>query len=161
MTKQQVHKRIQRLRKEVERHRHLYYVLDKPKISDAAWDSLNKELERLERQYPELAGKNLVTERVGGTPLAKFTKVTHSRPILSLQDVFSISEVQEWEARNQKLLGQKIEEFYCELKLDGLTVVLTYRHGKFIRGATRGDGRIGEDATNNLKTIKSIPLELD
>lgn len=160
MTKSEAKKRIDKLIDEINHHRHLYHVLDQQDISDAALDSLKKELENLEKQFPEFLRNDSPSQRVGGKALDKFVKVTHSSKVLSLVDAFKIEDIYDWQERNEKLLGQKIKGYYSELKLDGLTVVLTYKNGVFWRGATRGDGKVGEDVTNNLKTIESIPLSL-
>lgn len=160
MTKVEAKKRINKLIDEINHHRHLYHVLDKQEISDSALDSLKKELESLEKQFPEFLRSDSPSQRVGGQALGKFVKVTHSSKVLSLVDAFKIEDIHDWQERNEKLLGQKVKGYYSELKLDGLTVVLTYKNGVFWRGATRGDGKVGEDVTNNLKTIESIPLSL-
>ena len=153
-------KRIDKLIKEIQHHRYLYHVLDKQEISDAALDSLKRELAELEEKFPSLLRVDSPTQRVGGVPLGKFVKVRHSTKILSLVDAFNSQDLYDWQERNEKLLRQKIKGYYAELKLDGLTVVLTYKDGIFWRGATRGDGQTGEDVTNNLRTIDSIPLSL-
>ena len=156
----QARERISKLKKEIERHRYLYHVLDKQEISDAALDSLKNELVQLETEFPQLLTADSPSQRVGGKPLAKFTKVRHSKPVLSLQDYFAPAELGEWQKRNEKLLGHTLSQYYCELKLDGLTIVLTYRKGVLERAATRGDGQIGEDVTHNIRTVESIPLRL-
>lgn len=156
----QARERISKLKKEIERHRYLYHVLDKQEISDAALDSLKNELVQLETEFPQLLTADSPSQRVGGKPLAKFTKVRHSKPVLSLQDYFAPAELGEWQTRNEKLLGHTLSQYYCELKLDGLTIVLTYRKGVLERAATRGDGQIGEDVTHNIRTVESIPLRL-
>ena len=161
MNKQQATKRIAKLRREIEYHRSLYHTEDRMDISEAALDSLKHELVQLEHQYPDLVTFDSPSQRIGGKPLGKFTKVKHSKPVLSLEDLFSAADIQDWQDRNEKLLGRKVKEYYCELKLDGLTVVLSYNDGIFTRGTTRGDGVIGEDVTNNLKTIEAIPLKLN
>lgn len=160
MTKFQAVTRIKKLRVEINRHRYLYHVLDKPDISDAAHDSLKNELVELERQFPELITPDSPTQRVGGEPLPQFIKVVHRQPVLSLQDVFSQEEIEDWIKRNEKLLNRSLHNFFCELKLDGLTCVLTYRNGVLAQAATRGDGQVGEDVTQNIKTIESVPLRL-
>lgn len=152
--------RIDKLTKEINHHRYLYHVLDTQEISDAALDSLKNELAKLEAQFPDLIQADSPTQRVGGRPLDKFDKVRHSTKILSLVDAFNNQDILDWQERNEKILKQTIKNYYTELKLDGLTVVLTYKNGIFWRGATRGDGEIGEDVTNNLRTIGSIPLSL-
>ncbi|MEK7584154.1 MAG: NAD-dependent DNA ligase LigA, partial [Patescibacteria group bacterium] len=160
MNKVQAAERIGKLRKEIDRYRYLYHVLDRQEISDAALDSLKHELWKLEQQFPALITPDSPTQRVGGRPLDKFKKVSHSAPVLSLEDVFSHDELSEWQERNEKLLRDSIKGYYCELKFDGLSVVLTYENGLLKQGATRGDGHRGEAVTQNLKTIESVPLRL-
>ena len=174
MIRQEAQKRAVKLRKEINHHRYLYHVLDRTEISDAALDSLKHELEKLEQQYPDLITPDSPTQRVGGKPLAKFKKVEHSVAMVSLHDSFSAEEMKEWEERIKKLAPHaKIDYngpqaryiqnnfgYYAELKMDGLAVSLIYENGVFVRGATRGDGKIGEDVTQNLKTIEAIPLSL-
>jgi len=160
MNKNEATKRIAKLRKEIDHHRYLYHVLDKIEISDAALDSLKHELEELEQKYPDLITLDSPTQRVGGKALGKFKKVRHSVPMVSLHDAFSEQEMRDWEERIQKLVPGKKLDYYAELKMDGLAVSLIYKNGIFVRGATRGDGKIGEDVTNNLKTIEAIPLRL-
>jgi len=160
MDRQEAKKRIVKLRDEISRHRYFYHVLDKAEISDGALDSLKNELNNLERQYPEFITSDSPTQRVGGKPLDKFKKVAHSSYMMSLFDAFSREDMEDWETRLKKLVpGQRID-YYSELKLDGLAVSLVYEKGIFTRGATRGDGRLGEDVTQNLRTIESIPLKL-
>jgi DNA ligase (NAD+) len=160
LTAGQAKKRIEKLKKVINHHRYLYHVLDKPEISDAVFDTLKNELEELEFKFPDLITSDSPTQRVGGKALAKFEKVSHKVPMLSLTDAFSEEELKEWKERIQKLiLGEKLD-FFAELKLDGLAISLEYKNGMFIRGATRGDGKAGEDITRNLKTIPSIPLRL-
>ena len=159
MSKEQVKKRIEKLRREIDRHRYLYHVLDKPEMSEAALDSLKNELFNLEMEYPELITPDSPTQRVGGRALDKFGKVTHETPMISLFDAFSLEDMEDWEKRLRKLTARKLD-YYAELKLDGLAVSLRYEKGLLARGATRGDGRTGEDVTGNLKTIESIPLKL-
>jgi len=169
ISKKEAKKRIIKLCKELNYHSHLYYVLDKPKISDAAWDSLKNELRKLERQYPSLITPDSPTQRVGGKPLKKFTKVGHFKPILSIDDVFSFSELEDWENYMQGYLRKKTGDhkkffqkfsYYCERKIDGVDIVLTYKKGILVQGATRGNGLVGEDVTINIKTIGSVPLKL-
>jgi len=160
MNKQEAKNRIDKLIKEISHHRYLYHVLDKQEISDSALDSLKKELFDLEKEYPKLLRKDSPTQRVSGKALDKFKKVKHSTKILSLADAFNYNDLKNWEERNEKILKEKVKDYYTELKLDGLTVVLTYINGVLAKGATRGDGKVGEDVTNNLKTMPSIPLSL-
>lgn len=161
MTSTEAKQRIAKLRKEIDHHRFLYHVLDRQEISDAANDSLKRELAEIERQFPSLVTPDSPTQRVGGRPRAKFHEVIHQVPLLSLEDVFTKEELLAWEERNRKLLPRGTTMRYmCELKIDGLAVALRYRDGVFVKGATRGDGRAGEDVTENLKTIEAIPLRL-
>lgn len=164
MTKKEAKEAIEGLKKEIKHHRHLYHVLDREEISDAASDSLKGKLQKLEDEYPEFITPDSPTQRVGGKPLDKFKKVRHEEPMLSLFDAFSEGEMSDWEERLLKILASKGEkknlDYFVELKLDGLAISLIYEKGKFTVGATRGDGRIGEDVTNNLKTIEAIPLFL-
>ncbi|MEG1720220.1 MAG: NAD-dependent DNA ligase LigA [Pseudoflavonifractor sp.] len=150
---------IEQLRSELEQESYRYYVLDDPKISDYEYDQKLRRLEELEAANPALITPNSPTQRVGGQAIAGFTEVSHSVPLESLQDVFSLAEVAEFDARLRESLDGEIE-YDVEPKVDGLSMALEYRDGVFVRGATRGDGRVGEDVTENLKTIKSIPLRL-
>ncbi|MDD3284681.1 MAG: NAD-dependent DNA ligase LigA [Patescibacteria group bacterium] len=159
MINQHIKIRIEKLKKEIEYNRYLYHVLDKQEISDGALDSLKKELVDLENQYPEFITSDSPSLRVSGKALDKFEKVTHRFPVLSLQDIFTPEEIFDWELRNKKIADGNYD-YFCELKLDGLTIVLTYEKGILKNAATRGDGSIGEDVTNNIRTIESIPLKL-
>lgn len=150
---------IEQLTRELERHNHLYYVLDRPEIADYEYDRMLRRLEELEAQYPEYASPLSPTKRVGGEALSQFEKVRHEVPLESLQDVFSFDELQEFDARVREQVQDL--EYTVEPKVDGLSVALEYVDGRFIRGATRGDGLVGEDVTENLKTIRSIPLVLE
>ncbi len=153
--------RIGKLRGQIEELRHRYHVLNDPKVTDDVYDSLSRELKELEQQFPEFSDASSPTNRVAGKPLDKFVKVPHSIPMLSLNDAFSKEDLQAWENRLKKLLSPGTDlEYFAELKLDGLAVSLIYEDGIFVRGATRGDGRIGEDITQNLRTIHSLPLKL-
>jgi len=136
-----------------------YYELDNPTITDQEYDDLYAELEKLESKYPELIREDSPTKRVGGKVIDEFTKVTHEVPMMSLADVFSEEEVREFDERVKKTISNPV--YVCELKIDGLSVSLLYKNGKLIRGATRGNGVIGEDITHNVETIKSIPLSID
>ncbi len=159
-TKAEAKKRIQKLRVEIEHHRYLYHVLDRIEISDAALDSLKHELLKLEEQFPDLVTPDSPTQRVGGQSKAEFREVRHAVPMLSLEDVFAAGEFQAWEERNRKLYPSGTFRTVCELKVDGLAVELRYEDGLLVKASTRGDGRIGEDITDNVKTIESIPLRL-
>lgn len=166
MTKEETKKRINRLREEINCHRYLYHVLDRTEISDAALDSLKNELFKLEQEFPEFITPDSPTQRVGGKPLPEFKKVGHSSPMMSLFDSFSGEDMRDWEGRitrikNEDLRFKNIKiDYYCELKMDGLAVSLVYENGVLATGATRGDGKVGEDVTQNLKTIEAIPLKL-
>ena len=159
MKKTEVKIRIEKLKKEIEHHRYLYHVLDQQEISDAAIDSLKKELVDLETQFSDLRTADSPSLRVAGKALDKFNKIDHKYPVLSLQDIFSFPEFRDWEDRNKKIFNTDYN-YFCELKLDGLTAILTYEKGILKTAATRGNGKIGEDVTNNIKTIESIPLKL-
>ena len=152
--------RIERLRAEIDRHNKLYYVHDNPEISDTEYDSLMRELQTLERDYPQFRSPDSPTQRVGAEPVAAFGIVEHPRPLLSLGNVFSDEELDAWFTRTRKLIGDRPFNFVCEHKIDGLAVALTYENGRLVTGATRGDGIRGENITKNLRTIKSIPLTL-
>ncbi len=153
--------RIQKLREEINYHNYRYYVLDSPVISDEDYDALVHELKELEEKYPETITPDSPTQRVGAPPSEKFRTVPHHVPMLSLDDAFSPEEVEEFDARIKKFLGTSSEiEYTLEPKMDGLAVELVYERGVFTLGSTRGDGYNGEDVTNNLRTIPSIPLRL-
>ncbi|MBA7484539.1 DNA ligase [subsurface metagenome] len=151
-------KRVRELREQINYHNHRYYVLDSPEISDAEYDALMAELRRLEEQHPELITTESPTQRVGAAPVEAFGVVEHPMPLLSLSNVFSYDELLAWHKRISNLVPGQDMDFVCELKLDGLAVALTYTDGRLTTGATRGDGYHGEDITQNLRTIKSIPL---
>ena len=150
--------RIEALTKELEHHSYLYYVLDQPEMEDYEYDKKLRELEELEQAYPQYALPTSPTRRVGGAPLSQFAEVHHVVPLESLQDVFSFEELAAFEGGLRQSLSDPV--YTVEPKVDGLSVALEYRDGVFVRGATRGDGLVGEDVTENLKTIRSIPLRL-
>jgi DNA ligase (NAD+) len=154
--------RAEELRSELRRHEHLYYVLDAPEISDAQYDALMNELKRIEAAHPELLTPDSPTQRVGGKPAEGFKKVSHSRPMLSLDNAYSAEELADWDRRVRELAGSLPVEYMAELKLDGLSVALHYEPtesgARLVRGITRGDGQIGEDVTSNIRTIRSVPL---
>ncbi|MCX6737106.1 MAG: NAD-dependent DNA ligase LigA [Candidatus Parcubacteria bacterium] len=161
MTKQEAKERIEKLKSEINHHRYLYHVLDKQEISDAALDSLKKELFDLEQIYPDLITSDSPTQRVAGEPLPYFKKVKHETRMISLNDAFTEQDMLDWEKRVKKLLPSEISlEYYGEQKFDGLAVSLIYKQGVFVLGSTRGDGFTGEDVTNNLRTIEAIPLKI-
>ncbi len=152
--------RIDELRRQIRYHAYRYYVLDDPVISDAEYDALVHELERLEAAHPELVTPDSPTQRVGAPPSDQFRPVRHRRPLFSLDDINTFEELEAWEERITRILGRVPDAYVCEPKIDGLAVVLTYEHGVFTLGATRGDGTVGEDVTANLRTIKAVPLRL-
>ncbi|MFC0469240.1 NAD-dependent DNA ligase LigA [Halalkalibacter kiskunsagensis] len=159
MGQQQVEKRIEELRKQLVEYGHHYYVLDNPIVSDAEYDTLMKELIRLEGEHPEFVSEDSPTVRIGGETLPFFKKVQHRTPMLSLGNAFSDMDLRDFDRRVRQLVGDDVT-YSCELKIDGLAVSLSYEDGKFTQGATRGDGTVGEDITENLKTIPAIPLRL-
>ncbi len=166
MTKNEAKKRIEKLKKVINHHRYLYHVLDKQEISESALDSLKHELYKLEQQFPEFVTADSPTQRVAGEPQKQFKKVEHKVPMLSLEDIFSEKELQDWEDYLKRLAPHLFEkgggfEYFAELKIDGFAIALVYENGIFKTGATRGDGKTGEDVTQNLKTIESIPLKLE
>ncbi|QQR76324.1 NAD-dependent DNA ligase LigA [Candidatus Nomurabacteria bacterium] len=162
MDKNEAEKRIKALRREIVDLRHKYHVLNDPTVTDDIYDSLTKELRSLESKFPDfkLDIENDPLSRVAGEPLDKFEKVTHKKRMLSLQDVFSVSELEDWEERAKKIIKDENPTYFAELKFDGLAVSLFYENGKLVYGATRGDGYIGENITNNIKMISDIPLDL-
>jgi DNA ligase (NAD+) len=152
--------RVDELRQLIRHHAHRYYVLDQPEVSDAQYDELLRELERLEADHPELITPDSPTQRVGAPVSELFRPVAHLRPLFSLDNVEAELQLDAWEKRMVRELGRPPSGYICELKIDGLAVVLTYDKGVFVRGATRGDGITGEDITANLRTIEAIPLRL-
>ena len=137
-----------------------YYVEDNPQVSDTEYDTLYKQLEKLEEKYPELILENSPTQRVGDRVLDEFEKIIHKVPMLSLSNTFSTEDLKEFDARVSKLVPRENIEYICELKIDGLAISINYENGKLVSAATRGDGTIGEDVTENIKTIFSIPKAL-
>jgi DNA ligase (NAD+) len=160
MNKADARLRIEKLRKEIDRYRYEQHVLDNLSISEAALDQLKHELYKLEQDFPDLITKDSPTQRVAGKPAEGFKKVTHTVPMISIEDVFSREEADAWLARARKLEPAAHFAFFTELKMDGLAVSLVYEDGLFVQGSTRGDGRVGEDVTQNLRTIEAIPLVL-
>src|SRR6476661_2438647 len=152
--------RAEELRALLREASHRYYVLDAPTLSDAEYDRLFRELEQLEADHPDLATPDSPTRRVGAAPSEKFAKVTHRRQMMSLANAMTEEEFLEFDGRVHRLLGDGPVRYVMEPKLDGLAVTLTYENGKFVQGATRGDGLVGEDVTQNLRTIKMVPLQL-
>ena len=166
MVDKNIVERYKKLIKTVDKHRYLYHVLDKIEITDEAYDSLMRELLEIEEKYPEIISSVSPTQRVGDKPLDEFVKVKHEVRQWSYDDCFDFDELKKWDEKVRRMVekesslkGEKIE-YCCELKIDGLKIILTYKNGEYFQGATRGDGSVGEDVTKNLKTIKSVPLEL-
>lgn len=160
MNKKQAENRIKELRTITEYHAKRYYDDDSPEISDFEYDMLMNELKSLEKEYPEFVSKESLTQKVGGTVKEGFEKVEHEVALQSLQDVFSFEELEDFDARVRKQVDTKKLKYVVETKIDGLSVALEYKNGIFVRGATRGNGQVGEDITENLKTIKTIPQKL-
>ncbi|MDP1834017.1 MAG: NAD-dependent DNA ligase LigA [Candidatus Moranbacteria bacterium] len=181
MDKKEAENRIAKLSAEINKLRYEYHVLDKPDVTDEVYDSLMAELRELEGRYPDLRVVDSPTQKIGGVPLEKFQKVKHTVRQWSFDDVFSLDELKKWEEKIGRMVDkipnsksqitnksqiqnsknqESLLEYVCEIKIDGLKIILTYEDGIFVRGATRGDGVVGEDVTENLKTIYSIPLKL-
>ena len=156
----EVQRQVDALRDEIRRHEHLYYVLDSPELSDADFDRLMQELKRLEAAHPELIMPDSPTQRVGGKPREGFVKLQHSRPMLSLDNAYNEQELRDWDRRARELAGPEKLEYVCELKLDGMSLALTYADGKLKTGVTRGDGSVGEDVTSNVRTMRTVPLSI-
>ena len=155
-----VYQRVLELRSEINRHNHRYYTLDDPAVGDAEYDALMRELRRLEGEHPELASPDSPTQRVGAAPADRFSQVQHRSPMLSLANAFDFEELESWYRRIKNLLDDAEFDLVCELKIDGLAVSLVYENGALVRGATRGDGYTGEDVTQNLRTVRSVPITL-
>src|SRR5256885_2727955 len=152
---------IEDLRDKLRHHEYLYYVLDQPEISDAAYDRLMKRLEELEAAHPELITPDSPTVRVGGTPRAGFQTMQHARPMLSLDNAMSYEQLRDFDRRVRQGSGREKIEYIAEHKFDGLSISLQYVDGGLARGITRGDGQTGEDVTPNVRTIRSVPLRVD
>lgn len=155
-----VEQKIEKLREEIRRHEELYYVLDNPEIADAEYDSLVEKLQNLEQQYPEYVTPDSPTQRVGGKPAEGFAEVVHRRPMLSLDNSYNIEELRAFDQRCKRLADGRSLDYVAELKIDGLSIALHYDNQMLVRGVTRGDGRIGEEVTQNARTIRSVPLKL-
>src|SRR5215470_18026716 len=153
--------KIESLRETIRHHEYLYYVLDQPSISDQEFDQLMQQLKDLEAANPALVTPDSPSQRVGGKPREGFVKVRHSSPMLSLDNTYNEEELRGWERRVHELTGRKDIDYVCELKLDGMSLALTYENGQLVRGVTRGDGSVGEDVTLNVRTVRSIPLAID
>ena len=152
--------RAEELRREIEHHAYRYYALDAPEITDAAFDSLVRELESIEAEYPELVTPDSPTQRVGAAPSGQFAPAVHASRMYSLDNAMDLDELDAWLARVRDALGERACEFVCELKIDGSSLALTYDSGVLVRAATRGDGRTGEDITANTRTVRDVPLRL-
>jgi DNA ligase (NAD+) len=164
LSKKQAQERVEKLTAEIDRLRLLYHVKDDPSVDDVVYSSLMDELRGLEEMYPQFKSPTSPTVRIGGTPLEKFKKTTHKVRQWSFDDLFDFEELVKWEEKTIRLMQKKgitkKPEYCCEIKIDGLKIILTYENGKLVTAATRGDGVIGEDVTHNIKTIHSVPLEL-
>jgi DNA ligase (NAD+) len=160
LLKKDLEKKIDSLREKIRHHEYLYYVLDNPEISDLEFDKLMQKLKDLEAEDPSLIAPDSPTQRVGGKPREGFVKVAHSSPMLSLDNTYNEDELRDWERRVHELSGRKDVDYVCELKLDGMSLALTYEGGRLARGVTRGDGSVGEDVTLNVRTVRSIPLSI-
>lgn len=160
LSKQEASERIAKLKQEIDRYRYQYHVLNSLEISEAVLDALKHELFKLEQEFPDLITPDSPTQRIAGEIAKGFVKVTHEEMMLSLEDVFSRAEAEDWLARIRKLRPKAVFEFYAEVKMDGLALSIIYENGILTRGATRGNGRIGEDVTQNVRTIESLPLRL-
>jgi DNA ligase (NAD+) len=161
MPHQTAEQRIADLRRQIRHHDHLYYTKDRPEISDAEYDRLFRELVDLETAHPDLVTGDSPTQRVGAPPLEELTKVSHEKPMLSLDSITDQDDVRAFDARMKRELETDQIVYTAEPKFDGLSVELVYDRGAFVRGATRGDGMVGEDVTINLRTIRALPLQLD
>ena len=159
MDKVQLEQRVKELNQLLHDIGYAYYVLDKPLVPDAVYDQYLQELVEIETEFPDLIYPDSPTQRVGGTILKGFQKVSHTYPMLSLSNAFGRGDLDDFDRRIRSSIGDEFT-YVCELKIDGLAISLSYENGVFVRGATRGDGRVGEDITENLKTIRSIPLRL-
>ena len=151
---------VSQLREDLRRHEYLYYVLDKPEITDAEYDALMRRLQDLEAGHPELFTSDSPTQRVGGKPREGFTKVRHSSQMLSLDNALNEGELRDFDRRVRDLLGGAGYRYVTELKMDGLSMAAQYREGQFLQAVTRGDGAVGEDVTENARTIRSLPLRV-
>src|SRR4051812_31107772 len=151
---------IEKLRKELVRHERLYYIEHQPEISDYDFDQLLKRLAGLEAKHPELADPNSPTVRVGGAPIAGFPPVTHQPRMMSIDNVYSLEELRQWDDRVKRGLGMESVEYEAELKIDGVSISLLYEKGELVRAATRGDGTTGDDVTPNVRTVRTLPLKI-
>ncbi len=163
ITKKEARERIEKLRKVIDEKRYEYHTLDTPSVTDAQYDSLMRELVALEQKFPELMTISSPSQKIGGEPAKSFKSFPHESPMLSLNDAFDEQEIRDWLSRMSRLVKPSElnkSGYYCEIKMDGLAIALIYENGEFVQALTRGDGKVGEDVTNNIRTIKSIPLKL-
>lgn len=151
---------IKRLREQIQHHNRLYYVEAAPEISDIEYDRLMQSLAKLEADHPQLATADSPTQRVGGEPIDELRQVEHRWPMLSIDNTYNINELRKYAQRTHKLLGDEPVEWVVELKIDGVAVSLLYENGQLVRGLTRGNGRVGDDITHNVRTLRDIPLRL-
>lgn len=163
MLTKEIKQKVEDLRTKLHRWNYTYYVLDNPEVDDAVYDGCMQELIEIEKKYPELITSDSPSQRVGTKPVSEFKKVTHKTPLYSLDNALNFEELKDWEEKIFRVLGTENEkiDYVCEMKIDGLAVALTYNDGSLMLGATRGDGDIGEDITNNIKTIRAVPLVLN
>ena len=160
MNRSEAKKRIEKLVSQINKYRYHYHVLNESIMSEPAADSLKHELALIEEEFPDLITSESPTQRVAGEPIPGFTKVEHSQRMLSINDVFNQEEVEAWYKRIKKLNPNIQQEFFADLKMDGLACALVYENGVLVRAVTRGDGFVGEDVTHNVRTIQSVPLKL-
>ena len=154
----EIRQKVEQLRQQVQKAGYAYYVLDNPIMEDAVYDRLYRQLQDIETEYPELITSDSPTQRVGDKPASQFTSVKHNIPLYSLENAFNQQELEKWQERWQRHLGEVADFHYvCELKIDGSALALTYENGILTRGVTRGDGIKGEDITQNVRTIRTIP----
>ncbi len=158
---QSFQKKLDALREQIRHHEYRYYVLDDPELSDAEFDQLMNQLKKIEAEHPEAITPDSPTQRVGGKPREGFVKAKHSSPMFSLDNAYSIEELRDWERRVHELIERDDVEYMCELKLDGMSLVLRYEDGRLAQGITRGDGNIGEEVTSNVRTVRAVPLAVD
>src|SRR5579863_4466039 len=160
MAAKDIEQKIEALREQIRHHEYRYFVLDDPEITDAQFDQLMNELQKIEIEHPDLITPDSPTQRVGGKPREGFLKAPHSSPMLSLDNTYNVDDLRNWERRVHELSGRKDIDYVCELKLDGMSLALRYEDGQLVRGITRGDGTVGEDVTLNVRTVRSIPLSI-
>lgn len=162
MSSKEIKGKVEKLREKLHHWNHAYYVLDNPEVDDAVYDAAMRELIELEKKHPELITPDSPSQRIGTEPVSEFKKVTHKTPLYSLDNALNFDELEEWQEKIFRILGEELKiDYVCEMKIDGLAIALTYEDSRLILGATRGDGNVGEDITKNIKTIRSVPLILN